>query len=105
MYPGFPGPSVFNGRFSAKSAVAKNKRRKVHIVVVIMYTELFLLSFGLVIGTTAFPDGAPVDACVKARPNQPNHGRARPQPPETNPFQILQSQAEYGPGSQITGRP
>ncbi|KAL3278927.1 hypothetical protein HHI36_016445 [Cryptolaemus montrouzieri] len=51
---------------------------------------------------SAFPDGAPVDACVKPRPNQPYHGQARSQSPETSPFQILQSSAHYGPGSQIT---
>ncbi|XP_046436162.1 putative defense protein 3 [Neodiprion fabricii] len=49
-----------------------------------------------------FPDGAPVDACVKPRPNQPYHGQARPQPRETNPYTITASSAEYGPGSQIT---
>ncbi|KAJ8912455.1 hypothetical protein NQ315_002821 [Exocentrus adspersus] len=54
--------------------------------------------------TTSFPDGAPVDACVKPRPNQPYHGQSRPQLPYTNPFQILQSSAKYGPGSQITGK-
>lgn len=59
--------------------------------------------FGLIWGTAGFPDGAPVDACVKPRPNQPYHGQSRPQPPETNPFQVIQSQAEYGPGTQISG--
>ncbi|XP_019877695.1 reelin domain-containing protein 1 [Aethina tumida] len=58
--------------------------------------------FGLIWGTAGFPDGAPVDACVKPRPNQPYHGQSRPQPPETNPFQVIQSQAEYGPGTQIS---
>lgn len=60
----------------------------------------------LVIGVftvAGFPDGAPVDACVRTPPNQPNHGQAKPQPPQTNPFQILQSGAQYGPGTQITG--
>lgn len=55
------------------------------------------------IAVHAFPDGAPIDVCVKPRPNQPNHGQARPQPAHTSPFQILQSAAEYGPGTQITG--
>lgn len=50
-----------------------------------------------------FPDGAPVDTCVKPRPNQPYHGQARTQPLSTNPYQILQSSAEYGPGTRITG--
>ncbi|GFG34715.1 hypothetical protein Cfor_02978, partial [Coptotermes formosanus] len=49
-----------------------------------------------------FPDGAPVDACVKPRPNQPYHGQARPQPPETLPYSITASSSEYGPGSKIT---
>ncbi|KAK9879077.1 hypothetical protein WA026_003891 [Henosepilachna vigintioctopunctata] len=56
----------------------------------------------ILVAVSAFPDGAPVDACVRSRPNQPNHGQARPQPPEKNPYQLLQSSAHYGPGSQIT---
>lgn len=64
----------------------------------------FLLGLTFVAVVKAFPDGAPVDACVKPRPNQPYHGQARPQPPETNPFQVLQSSAHYGPGAQITGK-
>ncbi|KRT86434.1 hypothetical protein AMK59_2014, partial [Oryctes borbonicus] len=50
----------------------------------------------------AFPDGAPVDACVKPRPNQPYHGQARPRPPKTNPYHIIASSDRYGPGQQIT---
>jgi len=50
-----------------------------------------------------FPDGAPVDACVKPRPNQPYHGQAKPQPPETLPYSVTASSNEYGPGSKITG--
>jgi hypothetical protein len=53
----------------------------------------------------AFPDGAPVDACVKPRPNQPYHGQAKPQPVETLPYIITASSNEYGPGSKITGNP
>ncbi|XP_012260417.2 putative defense protein 3 [Athalia rosae] len=56
-------------------------------------------SVNIVVG---FPDGAPVDACVKPRPNQPYHGQARPQPHHTNPYTITASSSEYGPGSQIT---
>ncbi|XP_015590097.1 putative defense protein 3 [Cephus cinctus] len=50
----------------------------------------------------AFPDGAPVDACVKPRKNQPYHGQARTQSLETNPYSVVASSSEYGPGSQIT---
>ncbi|XP_023717007.1 putative defense protein 3 isoform X3 [Cryptotermes secundus] len=49
-----------------------------------------------------FPDGAPVDACVKPRPNQPYHGQARSQPSETLPYILTASSNEYGPGSKIT---
>lgn len=49
------------------------------------------------------PDGAPVDACVKPRPNQPYHGQFKPQSPETLPYSIIASNNEYGPGSKITG--
>lgn len=67
-----------------------------------MYIQCLVI-VGLVLGCYAFPDGAPIDVCVKPRPNQPNHGQARPQPHHTNPYQILQSAAEYGPGTQISG--
>jgi hypothetical protein len=49
------------------------------------------------------PDGAPVDACVKPRPNQPYHGQIKAQPPETLPYYITATNNEYGPGSKITG--
>jgi hypothetical protein len=49
------------------------------------------------------PDGAPVDACVKPKPNQPYHGQAKAQPPETLPYSITANSNEYGPGSKITG--
>lgn len=64
----------------------------------------YLIVMTLVLRSSAFPDGAPIDVCVKPRPNQPNHGQARPQPIQTSPYQILQSGADYGPGTQITGR-
>ena len=50
-----------------------------------------------------FPDGAPVDACVKDRPNQPYHGEARPQPLGSNPYAIIASTDRFEPGSKITG--
>lgn len=62
-----------------------------------------LVVVSLVLGCNCFPDGAPIDVCVKSRPNQPNHGQARPQPLQTSPYRILQSEADYGPGTQITG--
>ncbi|XP_011305937.1 putative defense protein 3 isoform X2 [Fopius arisanus] len=49
-----------------------------------------------------FPDGAPVDACVKERPNQPYHAQIKPQPSGTSPYQILQSSRQYAPGTQLT---
>ncbi|XP_051159926.1 putative defense protein 3 [Leptopilina boulardi] len=49
-----------------------------------------------------FPDGAPVDACVKPRPNQPYHGQAKPQPLATNPYAIIASAEQFQPGAQIT---
>ncbi|CAG9840066.1 unnamed protein product [Diabrotica balteata] len=67
-----------------------------------MYRIGVMVVFSLVLEANCFPDGAPVDACVKPRVNQPYHGQARPQSPETNPFQVLQSEADYGPGTQIT---
>ncbi|XP_015121880.1 reelin domain-containing protein 1 [Diachasma alloeum] len=49
-----------------------------------------------------FPDGAPVDACVKERPNQPYHAQIKPQPAGTSPYQIVQSSRQYAPGTQVT---
>ncbi|XP_012286609.1 putative defense protein 3 [Orussus abietinus] len=49
-----------------------------------------------------FPDGAPVDVCVKPRPNEPYHGQARSQPLESNPYSVVASSGQYGPGTQIT---
>lgn len=67
-----------------------------------------MLTILLVVGLSAiaagFPDGAPVDSCVKPRPNQPYHGQSRPQPLSTNPYQLIASSDRYQPGSQITGR-
>lgn len=65
---------------------------------------LFALVAFSSISVLGFPDGAPVDACVKPRPNQPYHGEARSQPLSTNPYKILASSSQFGPGSQITGK-
>ncbi|XP_011704937.1 PREDICTED: putative defense protein 3 [Wasmannia auropunctata] len=54
------------------------------------------------ISVFGFPDGAPVDACVKPRPNQPYHGEARSQPLNTSPYKILASSSQYRPGTQVT---
>ncbi|PSN54265.1 putative defense protein 3 [Blattella germanica] len=51
---------------------------------------------------SGFPDGAPVDACVKPRPNQPYHGQAQSQPLDTSPYLVTASSYEYAPGSKIT---
>lgn len=52
----------------------------------------------------SFPDGAPVDTCVKPlKANEPNHGQARSQPVQTSPYTFIASSSQYGPGSQITG--
>ncbi|XP_008205818.1 putative defense protein 3 [Nasonia vitripennis] len=63
-----------------------------------------LMVLGLSAIANGFPDGAPVDACVKPRPNQPYHGQARPQPLSTSPYQLIASSDRYQPGSQITVR-
>ncbi|XP_063360740.1 putative defense protein 3 [Cydia amplana] len=49
-----------------------------------------------------FPDGAPIDACVKDRPNQPNHGQHRTQPLNTLPYRVYASATNYGPNAAIT---
>ncbi|XP_076766067.1 putative defense protein 3 [Xylocopa sonorina] len=51
----------------------------------------------------SFPDGAPVDTCVKpSKANEPNHGQAKSKPLNTNPYTFTASSSQYGPGSQIT---
>lgn len=80
----------------------RNEARRMHparyitiLFVFVVFSSIFV--FG-------FPDGAPVDTCVKPRPNQPYHGQARSQPLNTSPYKILASSSQYGPGSQITGK-
>ncbi|XP_018058370.1 PREDICTED: putative defense protein 3 [Atta colombica] len=63
---------------------------------------LFTLVLFSSISVFGFPDGGPVDACVKPRPNQPYHGEARSQPLSTSPYKILASSLQYEPGSQVT---
>ncbi|KAK5650486.1 hypothetical protein RI129_001515 [Pyrocoelia pectoralis] len=66
------------------------------------YFSLAFVFSVIVTNTVSFPDGAPIDACVRTPVNQPNHSRAKPQPPESNPYQIVASDSHYGPGTQIT---
>lgn len=69
-----------------------------------IYLPLFVLLLCIIANpVTGFPDGAPVDACVKPRPNEPYHGQARTQPLETNPYTLIASTDYYQPKSQITG--
>lgn len=63
---------------------------------------LLLVLLLLLQGIVGFPDGAPADTCVKQRANQPNHGKARPQPAHTNPFEVVASAQSYHPGQQIS---
>lgn len=67
-----------------------------------MLSKLFVV---LVVcwGVESFPDGAPVDACVKDRPNQPNHGQHRTQPLDTLPYRVVASSSTFGPNTPITG--
>ena len=63
-----------------------------------------LLSLCLLMATcTAFPNGGPIDACVRTRANQPNHGGILPQPENTNPFIVEASTNFWRPGDVITG--
>jgi hypothetical protein len=63
-----------------------------------------LVSLFFIIQTCrAFPNGGPIDACVKAQPNRPNHGGTEPQSPSSNPFIVEASSDYYKPGDKITG--
>lgn len=59
--------------------------------------------FCLIVIVKSFPDGAPSDTCVKKRPNQPNHGQARSQPLDKNPYEVVASSETYHPGQEVTG--
>ncbi|XP_031842226.1 putative defense protein 3 isoform X2 [Nomia melanderi] len=62
-----------------------------------------LILASLVLSAYSFPDGAPVDTCVKpTRPNEPNHGQARSRPLESSPYAFSASSSQYSPGSQIS---
>ncbi|KAL0132070.1 hypothetical protein PUN28_000088 [Cardiocondyla obscurior] len=65
-------------------------------------TILFAVVLLSTVSVFGFPDGGPVDACVKPRPNQPYHGEARSQPLSTSPYKILATSSQYGPGTQVT---
>ncbi|XP_033326576.1 putative defense protein 3 [Megalopta genalis] len=62
-----------------------------------------LILASLAFFANSFPDGAPVDTCVKpSRPNEPNHGQARSQPLDSNPYEFTASASQYSPNSQIS---
>ncbi|KAG7308256.1 hypothetical protein JYU34_006935 [Plutella xylostella] len=61
-----------------------------------------LLLLSVVCTALCFPDGAPIDACVKMRANQPNHGQHRSQPPHTSPYRVTASASTYAPNDLIT---
>lgn len=68
----------------------------------VMYSLAVLLAVSLT-ATLAFPDGAPSDTCVKKRPNQPNHGQARSQPLDSNPYNVVADSEHYHPGQEVSG--
>lgn len=103
LHSSFPSRTLLT-KFCCMYLSLRNERSdviKMHPArhVMILFTLVLLSS----ISVFGFPDGAPVDACVKPRPNQPYHGEARSQPLNTSPYKILASSSQYGPGSQVTG--
>ncbi|CAK1598778.1 unnamed protein product [Parnassius mnemosyne] len=67
-----------------------------------MISTILVALVCLMVGADCFPDGAPIDACVKNRPNQPNHGQHRTQPLSTLPYRVEASSSHYTPNSRIT---
>lgn len=65
---------------------------------------LVIVTICLIQAVYGFPDGAPVDACVKPKPNQPYHGQAEPQPINSLPYSVVASASQYAPGQEITGK-
>ncbi|CAB3237109.1 unnamed protein product [Arctia plantaginis] len=66
-----------------------------------MFTNLILVLF-LCWGVQSFPDGAPIDTCVKDRANQPNHSQHRTQPLSSLPYRVIASSTYYEPNSPVT---
>lgn len=62
-----------------------------------------LVALVLCWGVQSFPDGAPIDTCVKERQNQPNHGQHRTQPISSLPYRVVASSMLFGPNTPITG--
>ncbi|XP_026737540.1 putative defense protein 3 isoform X2 [Trichoplusia ni] len=62
----------------------------------------FIVGLILCWGVQSFPDGAPIDTCVKNRANQPNHGQHRPQPLSSLPYRVAASALLYGPNTPVT---
>lgn len=50
----------------------------------------------------AFPDGAPIEACIYG--NKPNHYGTKPQPRQSMKLNFLASDSYYEPGSVIYGK-
>ncbi|GJQ81671.1 hypothetical protein Trydic_g8547 [Trypoxylus dichotomus] len=71
-------------------------------VLKLKYSGLICLILLVICEVNTFPDGAPVDTCVKPKPNRPYHGQAKPKSPDTNPYSVVASSDRYGPGQQIT---
>ncbi|XP_012544025.1 putative defense protein 3 [Bombyx mandarina] len=61
-----------------------------------------LVALVLCWGVQSFPDGAPIDTCVKERQNQPNHGQHRTQPISSLPYRVVASSMLFGPNTPIT---
>ncbi|XP_041970971.1 putative defense protein 3 [Aricia agestis] len=66
-----------------------------------MFLKLLVVAL-LCFCASCFPDGAPIDACVKDRANQPNHGRHRSKPLSTSPYRVTASAVNYAPEDRIT---
>lgn len=65
-----------------------------------MFRVFTLITFSI-ISVSGFPDGAPPDTCVKDRFNQPHHGKAKSQPLDSLPYQVVASSDTYVPGQKI----
>jgi hypothetical protein len=64
-------------------------------------SRVFFFSLALLIAlSSAFPDGAPGETCVR---HKPNHG-GKAQPLANMPFQVTASSSTYQPGETVAGR-
>ncbi|XP_045621587.1 putative defense protein 1 [Procambarus clarkii] len=66
-----------------------------------MLSLKIVLLVAVLVGCEAFPDGAPIEACIREIPNRPNHPNTEPRSLASFKHSFTASDAYYAPGSRI----